>query len=507
MDPSMETSYPDVGPIGRAVQPLGSSRTRDPVASSPVVVSMLERLARPDTTELGVVADAMVHPYVVTTEDGSVVGANASGAALFRGADPVGMSFPRLFMAVERECVHGLLDRPGPDLVVETFVLADGRRAETALAWDRSPSGSPAAHWLLQLPADHVVEPDLGLPVTTYTCEAGSAWRCVSVSARLETLIGVSPDEWVADPHRWLELVEPEDRERLIEARVRASEPRTPVRVLYRLRAASGRLVWVRDEAMIGADGLARGILADASVEHQRDQVLVQLHEAAAQQVQVLRSVQASRSLLFRTFAHDVRSAAVGGRAILRRIEEDQSEGVEAVWPELRAALDRVLSRVVGLSHGVIELEGRGLPLGLQRVDLGELLRDAAEQVDAAGREVIVDVPRAAALVDPVAVSRIVVNLVKNSVQYTPAGSTIRVWGRRTTDGVVIVVEDDGPGIGESDRERIFEPLVRASSDADGLGLGLSFVKQLAQLHGGDVRVEDVPGGGAAFVVTLPQPR
>jgi signal transduction histidine kinase len=275
---------------------------------------------------------------------------------------------------------------------------------------------------------------------------------------------------------------------------------------LYRLRAASGGVVWVRDEAVLGADGLVRGVLADASVDHERDVALVQLHEAAAQQVQLLRSVQSSKALLFRTFAHDVRSAAMGGRTLLRMEDEDVSQ-LEDVWPDLRDALDRVLSRVIELTQGVIELESRGVPLGLRRVDLGELLRCATEQVDVKGRDITVDAPSAMTFVDPLAVGRIVVNLVRNSVQYTPDGSTIRVWGRRTSDGVVIVVEDDGPGIGEGDRERIFEPLVRMSPDANGLGLGLSFVRQLARLHGGDARVEDVPGGGAAFVVTLPQPR
>lgn len=506
MDRTRVTSSQRTERVAHAAMPGRPGRQADPFASPDVAVSLLEALASSSAHELGAVAEAISDPYVVTTEDGSIVGTNASGAALLRDADPIGTSFPRLFMAAEWDRVVGLLESPATDPVVERFVLADGRQAETVLAWDRTPAGTLAAHWLLRVPADPIVELDLGLPVTTYTCEPGTVWRCVSVSARIEELLGVSPVEWVTEPHRWLELVEPEDRERLIEARVRTTGTQSRMHALYRVRVAPGEPVWIRDEAVIGPDGLARGILADASVDHQRDEVLVHLHEAAAQQVRVLRSLQASKALLFRTFAHDVRSAAVGGRTLLR--SEDGDGDDRAGLPDaLRASLDRLLTQVIDLSEGVIELESRGVPLGLRAVDLGELLRDAAEQVDAEGRELLVDVHAATTLVDPVAVTRLVVNLVRNSVQHTPEGSTIRVWGRRTTDGVVIVVEDDGPGIGEADQERIFEPLVRASTEASGLGLGLSFVRQLARLHGGDVRLEDVPGGGVAFVVTLPQPR
>ena len=71
----------------------------------------------------------------------------------------------------------------------------------------------------------------------------------------------------------------------------------------------------------------------------------------------------------------------------------------------------------------------------------------------------------------------------------------------------VLRVCDRGPGVPEAQRERIFEPFYRmpgASENAGGVGLGLALVKSIVERHGGAVRCEDNPGGGACFVVRLP---
>jgi signal transduction histidine kinase len=80
-------------------------------------------------------------------------------------------------------------------------------------------------------------------------------------------------------------------------------------------------------------------------------------------------------------------------------------------------------------------------------------------------------------------------------------GGTVAV---RVGAGPALVVDDDGPGIAEGDRDRIFEPFVRADGTrAPGSGLGLALVAQQAGHHGAGVRVEDAPLGGARFTVTF----
>lgn len=100
-------------------------------------------------------------------------------------------------------------------------------------------------------------------------------------------------------------------------------------------------------------------------------------------------------------------------------------------------------------------------------------------------------------------------NLIANAIVYSPRGSRVGV-GVRVDDGVVeISVADQGIGIDEADRERIFERFYRAdearSRRTGGTGLGLSIVKHATQRHGGEVRLWSRPGRGSTFTMRLPQ--
>jgi len=99
-------------------------------------------------------------------------------------------------------------------------------------------------------------------------------------------------------------------------------------------------------------------------------------------------------------------------------------------------------------------------------------------------------------------------NLIANAIQYSPSGSRVGI-GVTSSDGVVeIAVTDQGVGIAEADRERVFERFFRADSSRSrhtgGSGLGLSIVKHVAQNHGGDVRLWSQHGNGSTFTIRLP---
>jgi signal transduction histidine kinase len=102
---------------------------------------------------------------------------------------------------------------------------------------------------------------------------------------------------------------------------------------------------------------------------------------------------------------------------------------------------------------------------------------------------------------------RLALNLIENALRHTPAGTHIRAALAPAGEEVVLTVEDDGPGIPEELRARLFERFVRGQGDSGGgSGLGLAIVRAVALSHGGEVAVE--PGGdgrGARFVVRLPR--
>jgi signal transduction histidine kinase len=99
------------------------------------------------------------------------------------------------------------------------------------------------------------------------------------------------------------------------------------------------------------------------------------------------------------------------------------------------------------------------------------------------------------------ALESIVDNLVDNALRAEPEGGAVVV---RVAQGAILEVIDHGEGVAREDRKMIFEPFWRKSEATPGAGLGLAIVKELVELHGGQIFVEDTPGGGATFKVTLP---
>jgi signal transduction histidine kinase len=108
--------------------------------------------------------------------------------------------------------------------------------------------------------------------------------------------------------------------------------------------------------------------------------------------------------------------------------------------------------------------------------------------------------------VDAPKVERIIENLLANAVNHTAPGTTISVSVEPHDGGVLIAVDDDGPGVADEQRKAIFEIFNRgtASDRVPGTGIGLSLVAQFTALHGGSAWVEESASGGASFRVLLP---
>jgi signal transduction histidine kinase len=112
------------------------------------------------------------------------------------------------------------------------------------------------------------------------------------------------------------------------------------------------------------------------------------------------------------------------------------------------------------------------------------------------------------AAVDPDALRQVLLNLLDNAVKYGPRGQTVRLTVERAGEKARVVVEDQGPGVPEGQRQRVFERFHRLDRDRErtGTGIGLAVVRDLAHGLSGRCFVEDAAGGGARFVVELPGP-
>jgi signal transduction histidine kinase len=142
-----------------------------------------------------------------------------------------------------------------------------------------------------------------------------------------------------------------------------------------------------------------------------------------------------------------------------------------------------------------------------QPLDLRRVVSEAVGFVRGAGAlqplEVRLREPdRAVAVVgDPVTLGQLFLNLVLNASQAQPGGGEVEVSFQPDGAWIAVLVADRGPGLPRADRERLFEPFF---STRGSTGLGLAVCHGIAAAHGGEIRAQDRPGGGAVFTVRLP---
>src|SRR5690606_2442421 len=106
---------------------------------------------------------------------------------------------------------------------------------------------------------------------------------------------------------------------------------------------------------------------------------------------------------------------------------------------------------------------------------------------------------------DRVRLIQVLVNLVSNALKFTPPGGRVLLSATSTGDGVLIAVDDEGPGLDAEQQARIFEPFTQLSpGDRRGLGLGLTISQGLIEAQGSHIEVTSTPGQGARFAFALP---
>lgn len=145
-------------------------------------------------------------------------------------------------------------------------------------------------------------------------------------------------------------------------------------------------------------------------------------------------------------------------------------------------------------------------------VDAGELLSHCLKRFEEMALHSGVDLdgwvvpPGASLRADPDKLNRALAGLISNAVKFTPAGGRVKVEIRVATDAAYLSVTDDGPGIPESDRHRIFEQFQQGapSASAPGAGVGLTLAERFVELQGGWLELRTVPGSGSTFTIVLP---
>lgn len=261
----------------------------------------------------------------------------------------------------------------------------------------------------------------------------------------------------------------------------------------------------------------------------------IALHESEVARSQTLATRLAASNRDVATLSHDVRvlcGIAMGYAANLRDgfagpLDGTQREHVAQILAAL-SDVGALLENFSGQTRKEDDLQAPSRRVASRRrilVDVVEQARAIVSMFEGAAAEKSIAVSFRAeaplrAWCDPTQLKQAVVNLVVNAIKFTPEGGAVMVEVDTTRIADVtpdsrdvgarlrarIVVRDTGPGVPEEDRERIFARGARGSHHGavPGSGIGLAVVREVALLHGGAVHVEDAPGGGASFVLTLP---
>ncbi len=227
-------------------------------------------------------------------------------------------------------------------------------------------------------------------------------------------------------------------------------------------------------------------------------------------QLERLRAANRAQREFLQDAAHQLRTPLAGLQMQLELLETGRGD------PEAFTRLRRSVLRVTRLANQLLALAraeaGERLLADAPRVDPGalidEMLDDWLAAADARGIDFGVEREHAALTGDPTLLRELLANLVDNALKYTPEGGEVTLRCRRAGEHVAIEVSDNGPGIPEAERERVFERFHRLpGSGPTGSGLGLSIAREIVRAHGGTIDIATpADGRGTRITVRLPAP-
>lgn len=234
-----------------------------------------------------------------------------------------------------------------------------------------------------------------------------------------------------------------------------------------------------------------------------------QLREQALR-TELLEQVDTLRASLMGAVSHDLRTPLASVKTAVTALRRSTADGslTETDRGELLAlieqqsdALDRLVANLLDMTRiqsGALELRRAITPVS-DVVDGG--LRASAVPADEIDVALPPDLPPVD--VDQVLMEQVLANLLDNAARHSPDGTPVRIDAVARDGRVELSVRDRGPGIPAADRERVFTMFSRIGAEGRA-GLGLAIARAFVEAHGQTIHVEDEPGGGARFVVTLP---
>ena len=331
---------------------------------------------------------------------------------------------------------------------------------------------------------------------------------------------GQSLDEY--EGWGWLSAIHPEDRPHTIDKWKACVQDGNNYAVEYRLKRYDGeyRQMVARGVPVVGSDGAIREWIGNCNditerrqAENEREILLANERATRLETERVSRM----KDEFLATLSHELRTplnAILGWAQVLRRgkkrSETDIAQGLDAIERNARVQT-QLIEDLLDMSRII---SGK-LRLQIQQVTMSEVITTALAAVgpSAEAKKIVIDATHITSnnfvLGDPARLQQVISNLLTNAIKFTPAAGKVDISVEETDSYVEVAVHDTGIGITDVFLPYVFERFRQADASSSrrfsGLGLGLSLVKQITEMHGGKVMVES-PGEhlGSTFTVRLP---
>ena len=330
-------------------------------------------------------------------------------------------------------------------------------------------------------------------------------------SDNLEAIHGIAPGTFAGTLEGFQTLVHPDDRAHVTEAIDQAVRDGTGYDTTFRNVRADGSVGWMSAKGRVVQDAAGRavrmiGIGMDVTEAHRlADELEARAHELA--------HADRRKDEFLAMLAHELRNPLAPLATALHLLRTGGTERQQAL--EIAERQAKQLSRLVDDLLDASRITQGKIALRLEPTTLEDVIRRAVETARPtmeAGRQIFqMSLPTepVGLHADPARLSQVLANLLDNAAKYTPPGGAIWLTAERSSDGVVLRVRDTGAGLAPALMPNVFDLFVQddrsLARSRGGLGIGLTIVRRLVELHGGRVEARSAGiGHGSEFVVHLP---
>lgn len=347
-------------------------------------------------------------------------------------------------------------------------------------------------------------------PVMIWVSEANGS--CSFLGKTWYEFTGRSPADSLG--FGWIDAMHPDDRTTARNEFLAASEAQRALSHEYRLCGKNGEYNWVIDAAVPRFDdsGVFLGYIGSVIDITKRKNIEEALRESEA----ALKEADRRKDEFLALLAHELRNplAPIRTGLELMRLAGDDPAVVE----EVRITMERQSQQMVRLIDDLLDVSriARGtMELRKSRVELASVVESAVETarpiIQDLGHRLTVELPKHPIVVeaDPARLAQVIANLLNNAAKYMPRGGQIDLVAKREASAVTISVRDTGIGIPPEMIDRIFDMFTQVDGSLEraqgGLGIGLTLVKRLVEMHRGSVEARsDGVNCGSEFIVRLP---